>query len=140
MSRRFQIRETPLPGVVLICLSLLVFLVSLSALLLLTVPLYRFLTAICGVKPGVVMPAGTSGLPPSLAVPDFPAHLKLWLIVELFLATSSWPWRTAKAWGTKAQSGWSITTLGTLIALRFEAVIVQKESARPVYSEHSFFR
>ena len=53
-----------LPGVVLICLSLLVFLVSLSALLLLTVPLYRFLTANCGVKPGVVMPAGTGGFGP----------------------------------------------------------------------------
>ena len=54
-----------LPGVVLICLSLLVFLVSLSALLLLTVPLYRFLTAVCGIRPGVVMPAGASGFGPA---------------------------------------------------------------------------
>jgi hypothetical protein len=50
--------------VLLVALSILAFLVSLLALLLLTVPLFRVLTALCGVKPGVVMPAGTSDFGP----------------------------------------------------------------------------
>ena len=53
-----------LPGIVLAALSILAFLVSILALLLLTVPLYRFLTALCGVKPGEVVPAGTGGFGP----------------------------------------------------------------------------
>jgi hypothetical protein len=53
-----------LPGIVLIALSILAFLVSLLALLLLTVPLFRLLSALCGVRPGVVVPAGTSGFGP----------------------------------------------------------------------------
>jgi hypothetical protein len=61
---RLLITLAALPGVVLIALSILAFLVSLLALLLLTVPLYRFLTALCGVKPGEVVPAGTSGFGP----------------------------------------------------------------------------
>ncbi len=39
-----------LPGIVLIGLSIFALLVSLSALLLLTVPLYRLLRAVCGVR------------------------------------------------------------------------------------------
>src|SRR4051812_45413849 len=58
---RLLVTLAAIPGIVLIALSILAFLVSLLALLLLTVPLFRFLTALCGVKPGVVMPAGTSG-------------------------------------------------------------------------------
>jgi len=61
---RLLITLAALPGVVLIALSILAFLVSLLALLLLTVPLYRFLTALCGVKPGEVVPAGTGGFGP----------------------------------------------------------------------------
>jgi hypothetical protein len=53
-----------LPGIVLIALSILAFLVSLLALLLLTVPLFRLLSALCGVKSGTVVPAGTSGFGP----------------------------------------------------------------------------
>jgi len=47
---RFILLVVALPGVVLIALSILAFLVSLLALLLLTVPLYRLLCAVCGVK------------------------------------------------------------------------------------------
>ena len=61
---RLLITLAALPGIVLIALSILAFLVSLLALLLLTVPLYRFLTALCGVKPGEVVPAGTGGFGP----------------------------------------------------------------------------
>jgi uncharacterized protein (DUF58 family) len=61
---RLLITLVALPGIVLIALSILAFLVSLLALLLLTVPLYRFLTALCGVKPGEVVPAGTGGFGP----------------------------------------------------------------------------
>jgi hypothetical protein len=61
---RLLITLAALPGVVLIALSILAFLVSLLALLLLTVPLYRFLTALWGVKPGEVVPAGTGGFGP----------------------------------------------------------------------------
>jgi len=61
---RLLISLAALPGVVLIALSILAFLVSLLALLLLTVPLFRVLSALCGVKPGVVMPAGSSGFGP----------------------------------------------------------------------------
>jgi hypothetical protein len=61
---RLLITFAALPGIVLIALSILAFLVSLLALLLLTVPLYRFLTALCGVKPGEVVPAGTGGFGP----------------------------------------------------------------------------
>jgi hypothetical protein len=61
---RLLLTLAAVPGIVLIALSILAFLVSLLALLLLTVPLYRFLTALCGVKPGVVMPAGSSGFGP----------------------------------------------------------------------------
>jgi len=53
-----------IPGSLLLALSILAFLVSLLALLLLTVPLYRFLTRLCGVRPGVVVPAGTHGFGP----------------------------------------------------------------------------
>jgi hypothetical protein len=61
---RLLITLAALPGIVLIALSILAFLVSLLALLLLTVPLYRFLTALWGVKPGEVVPAGTGGFGP----------------------------------------------------------------------------
>jgi hypothetical protein len=61
---RLLLTLVALPGIVLIGLSILAFLVSLLALLLLTVPLYRFLTALCGVKPGEVVPAGTGGFGP----------------------------------------------------------------------------
>jgi hypothetical protein len=61
---RLLLTLAALPGIVLIALSILAFLVSLLALLLLTVPLYRFLTALCGVKPGEVVPAGTGGFGP----------------------------------------------------------------------------
>jgi hypothetical protein len=61
---RLLLTLAAVPGILLIALSILAFLVSLLALLLLTVPLYRFLTALCGVKPGVVMPAGSSGFGP----------------------------------------------------------------------------
>ena len=61
---RLLITFAALPGIVLIAMSILAFLVSLLALLLLTVPLYRFLTALCGVKPGEVVPAGTGGFGP----------------------------------------------------------------------------
>ena len=61
---RLLITLAAVPGIVLIALSILAFLVSLLALLLLTVPLYRFLTALCGVKPGEVVPAGTGGFGP----------------------------------------------------------------------------
>jgi hypothetical protein len=53
-----------IPGSLLLALSILALLVSLLALLLLTVPLYRFLTRLCGVRPGVVVPAGTHGFGP----------------------------------------------------------------------------
>ena len=61
---RLLLTLAAIPGIVLIALSILAFLVSLLALLLLTVPLYRVLTALCGVRPGVVMPAGTSEFAP----------------------------------------------------------------------------
>ena len=61
---RLLLTLAAIPGIVLIALSILAFLVSLLALLLLTVPLFRVLTALCGVKPGVVMPAGSSGFGP----------------------------------------------------------------------------
>jgi len=61
---RFILLIAALPGILLIALSILAFLVSLLALLLLTLPLYRFLTALCGVKPGEVVPAGTGGFGP----------------------------------------------------------------------------
>jgi UPF0716 family protein affecting phage T7 exclusion len=57
-----------LPGILLliasVALLIVLFLVSILALLLLTVPLFRVLSALCGVKPGVVMPAGSSGFGP----------------------------------------------------------------------------
>ena len=61
---RLLLMLAAIPGILLIALSILAFLVSLLALLLLTVPLFRVLTALCGVKPGVVMPAGTSDFGP----------------------------------------------------------------------------
>src|SRR6059058_6071744 len=61
---RLLLTLVAIPGILLIALSILAFLVSLLALLLLTVPLYRFLTALCGVKPGEVVPAGTGGFGP----------------------------------------------------------------------------
>src|SRR4051794_36142141 len=55
-----------LPGIVLIALSILAFLVSLLALLLLTVPLYRVLCAVLGVREdaGGVVPGGFGGFGP----------------------------------------------------------------------------
>jgi hypothetical protein len=47
---RFVLMVAALPGIVLVGLSILAFLVSLLALLLLTVPLFRVLAAACGVK------------------------------------------------------------------------------------------
>src|SRR6266498_3499367 len=61
---RLLLMLAALPGIVLIALSILAFLVSLLALLLLTVPLFRLLSVLCGVRPGVVVPAGTSGFGP----------------------------------------------------------------------------
>lgn len=58
-----------IPGVVLIALSILAFLVSLLALLLLTVPLYRLLCAVCGVKVESAMSAdGFGSLPEGMEV------------------------------------------------------------------------
>ena len=54
-----------LPGVLLIALSILAFLVSLLALLLLTVPLYRFFCAVLGVRDDEgAVPAGFGGFGP----------------------------------------------------------------------------
>ncbi len=61
---RLLLMLAALPGIVLIALSILAFLVSLLALLLLTVPLFRLLSALCGVRPGEVVPAGTGGFGP----------------------------------------------------------------------------
>src|SRR5258705_7384805 len=61
---RLLLMLAALPGIVLFGLSILAFLVSLLALLLLTVPLFRLLSALCGVRPGEVVPAGTSGFGP----------------------------------------------------------------------------
>src|SRR2546423_13387784 len=61
---RLLLMLAALPGIVLVALSILAFLVSLLALLLLTVPLFRLLSALCGVGPGEVVPAGTSGFGP----------------------------------------------------------------------------
>src|SRR2546421_4812490 len=61
---RLLLMLAALPGIVLVALSILAFLVSLLALLLLTVPLFRLLSALCGVRPGEVVPAGTSGFGP----------------------------------------------------------------------------
>src|SRR4051812_8113090 len=61
---RLILLAAAIPGSLLLALSILAFLVSLLALLLLTVPLYRFLTRLCGVRPGVVVPAGTHGFGP----------------------------------------------------------------------------
>jgi hypothetical protein len=61
---RLILLAAAIPGSLLLALSILAFLVSLLALLLLTVPLYRFLARICGVRPGVVVPAGTHGFGP----------------------------------------------------------------------------
>jgi hypothetical protein len=61
---RLVLTVAALPGIVLIALSILAFLVSLLALLLLTVPLFRLLSAVCGVRPGEVVQAGFGGFGP----------------------------------------------------------------------------
>ena len=61
---RLILLAAAIPGSLLLALSILAFLVSLLALLLLTVPLDRFLARVCGVRPGVVVPAGTHGFGP----------------------------------------------------------------------------
>jgi hypothetical protein len=48
---RFVVFVAALPGIVLAALSLLVFIVSILALLLLTVPVYRVLQAVTGSRP-----------------------------------------------------------------------------------------
>lgn len=61
---RLLIGLAAIPGIVCLALSILAFLVSLLALLILTVPLYRFLCKVCRVEPGTVVPAGTGGFGP----------------------------------------------------------------------------
>jgi hypothetical protein len=61
---RFLLFLASLPGILLIALSILAFLVSLLALLLLTVPLFRILSALCGVRPGGVVQSGVGGFGP----------------------------------------------------------------------------
>jgi len=61
---RFILVVAAIPGILLIALSILAFLVSLLALLLLTVPLFRVLSALCGVRPGEVVQAGVGGFGP----------------------------------------------------------------------------
>src|SRR5258706_3416338 len=58
---RFVLLIAAIPGIVLIALSILAFLVSLLALLLLTVPLYRMLCGLCGVRTDFAAPPGQSG-------------------------------------------------------------------------------
>ena len=61
---RFILLIAAIPGVLLIVLSILAFLVSLLALLLLTIPLYRVLCVLCGVKSGSGMSVEQSGFGP----------------------------------------------------------------------------
>jgi hypothetical protein len=68
-----------IPGVLLVALSLLAFLVSLLALLLLTVPLYRLLSAVFGIE---ARPAVTQ-VPGGVAeVIDDPAGVEPPVVVE----------------------------------------------------------
>ena len=58
---RLLILIAAIPGALLLALSLLAFLVSLLALLLLTVPLYRLLSAMLGVRPAATpVPGGVA--------------------------------------------------------------------------------
>jgi hypothetical protein len=64
---RLVLMLAALPGIALIALSIVAFLVSLLALLLLTVPLYRVMCAVLGVKEetaGGVGPAGFGSFGP----------------------------------------------------------------------------
>jgi len=58
---RFIVGLAALPGIVLAALSLLLFIVSILALLLLTVPVYRILQAVTGNRPtaNTVAPTGS---------------------------------------------------------------------------------
>jgi hypothetical protein len=66
---RFLIFIAALPGIALIALSILALLVSILALLLLTVPLYRLLSALLG------SPIGGDGQPTSESEVAFPDDL-----------------------------------------------------------------
>src|SRR4051812_21390262 len=64
---RLLVGIVALPGILLVCLSILAFLVSLAALLLLTVPLYRVLSALFPTKEQGVAVA-TPGAGPDVVV------------------------------------------------------------------------
>ena len=59
---RFIVGLAALPGIVLAALSLLLFIVSILALLLLTVPVYRILQAVTGNRPAAATVAPTGSL------------------------------------------------------------------------------
>jgi hypothetical protein len=61
---RFVLLIAAVPGILLIALSILAFLVSLLALLLLTVPLYQLMCGLFGVRAESVMQAGQGGFGP----------------------------------------------------------------------------
>ena len=66
---RLLITLAALPGIVLIALSILAFLVSLLALLLLTVPLYRLLSAAFGIEGRPVATPVPGGVAEEIADP-----------------------------------------------------------------------
>ena len=66
---RLLILVAAIPGVLLMALSLLAFLVSLLALLLLTVPLYRLLSAVLGIEARPAVTAVPGGVAEEIADP-----------------------------------------------------------------------
>jgi len=68
-----------IPGVLLMALSLLAFLVSLLALLLLTVPLYRLLSAVFGIEARPAVTAVPGGVAEMI---DDPAGIDPPVVVE----------------------------------------------------------
>jgi hypothetical protein len=76
---RLVILVAAIPGVLLLALSLLAFLVSLLALLLLTVPLYRLLSAAFGIEARPTVTAVPGGVAEMI---DDPAGVEPPVVVE----------------------------------------------------------